>query len=412
MEGRPVTGSLLQSLTEELDAGRVLYRSWSLTHPHSVGRNRSGYYWKSAAFLRRALERLHEQGKPAFVEPQAPWLPYSHRLYRAPTNWEMLRGIGTIATRYSSTKARHMARPEQWFLAYRMHPGDAPPDIPQTAPYRFQELLPPNDRFWADPFPMLHEGRHWILFEEKISSARGHIAAVEVDEDGMVGEPIRALERPYHLSYPFLFAWRGDIYMVPESEEHRTVELYRAAEFPRQWILDRVLLSNLRAADATLAEINDHWWMFVNVAECENAAINDELHLYYADSPLGPWSPHARNPVKSDVRSARPAGRPFHVNGTWLRPSQRSYGRYGSAIALNRITRIDEAGYAEEEVARLLPAWRPNLVATHTLNAAGGMTVVDARRLRSRTAWPRTARRSLAGNMGRGQNRDSGVRWR
>ena len=38
-------------------------------------------------------------------------------------------------------------------------------------------------------------------------------------------------------------------------------------------------------------------------------------HVFHADSPFGPFTPHRRNPVKSDVRSARPAGKLFTWNG-------------------------------------------------------------------------------------------------
>jgi hypothetical protein len=283
-------------------------------------------------------------------------------------------------------------RPDQWFLAYRIHPQGADPEVPDTSPYRFRELLPPKDRLWADPFPALHEGHHWILFEERISAGPGRIAAVEVGPSGVIGTPIPVLERPYHLSYPFIFEWDGATYMIPETEENRTVELYRAEDFPTRWTLDRVLLSDLRAVDATLAQIDGRWWMFVNIAESEEAPLDDELHLYSADSPLGPWLAHPWNPVKSDVRSARPAGRPFRFRGAWYRPSQDCSGRYGAAVVVNRITRLDETAYTETEVGRLLPAWRPNLVGTHTLNAGGGLTVIDAQRLRPRMPFTRKAR--------------------
>lgn len=387
IEGVPATGSVIQILTEELDAGNVLYRSWSRTDRHSVWRNKSGYYWKSAAFLRRALERLYVQGEPVLVESPdlTPWRAYSHRFYRVPRNAELARGVARIATRYGRTKAREIARPSQWFIAYRFHAAGAPPDVPETTPYRFGELLPPRDRFWADPFPVLHHGSHWIFFEEKVSSAPGRIAVVEVGPEGMIGQPKSVLERPYHLSYPFVFEWEGEIYMLPETEHNRTVELYRAEDFPTRWTLDRVFFSDVRAVDATLAEIKGRWWMFVNIAE-SHAPLNDELHVYHAVTPLGPWVAHAGNPVKSDVRSARPAGRPFHFGGSWYRPAQDSSGRYGAAIVINRITRLDEKVFAEEEVGRLLPAWRPDLVATHTLNAAGGLTVIDAQRLRWRVS--------------------------
>lgn len=388
MQGSPTTGSILQILTDELDAGEVLYRSWSRTDPRSVHRNRSNYYWKSAAFLERALRRLHEHGRPLLAE-DVPWRPYSHPLYREPTNGETARGIARLSARFARDKVRAGLRPDQWFLAYRFHPKGADPEVPDTSPYRFRELLPPKDRFWADPFPALHEGHHWILFEERISSGPGRIAAVEVGPSGVIGTPIPVLERPYHLSYPFIFEWEGATYMVPETEENRTVELYRAEAFPTRWTLDRVLLSGVRAVDSTLAQIDGRWWMFVNIAESDEAPLDDELHLYSADSPLGPWLAHPRNPVKSDVRSARPAGRPFRFRGAWYRPSQDCSGRYGAAVVVNRITRLDETAYTETELGRLLPAWRPNLVGTHTLNAGGGLTVIDAQRLRPRTPFTR-----------------------
>jgi hypothetical protein len=117
----------------------------------------------------------------------------------------------------------------------------------------------------------LHEGHRWILFEERISSGPGRIAAVEVGPSGVIGTPIPVLERPYHLSYPFIFEWDGTTYMVPETEENRTVELSRAEEFPTRWTLDRVLLAGLRAVDGTLAQIDGRWWMFVNIAESEES---------------------------------------------------------------------------------------------------------------------------------------------
>ena len=69
-----------------------------------------------------------------------------------------------------------------------------------------------------------------------------------------------------------------------------------------------MLLDGLCGVDATLEEIDRTWWMFLNIGK-RGISNHDELHLYYAESPLGPWREHAGNPVKSDVRSSRPAGR-------------------------------------------------------------------------------------------------------
>jgi hypothetical protein len=123
--------------------------------------------------------------------------------------------------------------------------------------------------------------------------------------------------------------------------------------------------------------------MFVGV-KAPGAVEASLLHLYHADSPLGPWKPHRLNPVKIDVRSARPAGPLFHHHGQWYRPAQCGVPNYGSAIIVNRIVELTTERFREVEVSRLAPTWRPGLTGTHTIAAAGGLTVIDARQVRRR----------------------------
>jgi hypothetical protein len=251
-------------------------------------------------------------------------------------------------------------------------------------PHRFRRLVPPADRFWADPFPVTVDGRHYIFFEEYLNSrGRGHIAAVEVNAKGLVGAPVPIIERDHHLAYPFVFESKGTHYLIPESISTRSVQLYRAVEFPFRWELDRELMTDVVAVDPTLAHINGQWWMFANTDAC-GASTMDELNLYYADSPLGPWTPHRRNPVVSDVRRSRPAGRLFQSSGAWFRPSQDSAGAYGRALVINRIIRLDRQAYEEVPVTRVDPEWMPGLTGTHTINASDGVTVIDGRRRRRR----------------------------
>jgi hypothetical protein len=381
MDGHPVTGSILQVLTEELDGGRVIYRSHSRTDERSVRRNKANYYAKSVAFLPRKLRELYEEGVCALRDPlpeAGAWRAYSNRLYTAPTNGEMTRALLRLGRRFLGTKLRELYELDQWVMAYRLNPRAGSPDVPDQTLYRFTPLIPPKDRFWADPFPVVHEGRHYLFFEEYLyRRGKAHISVMTRHDDGSWSPPEPVLDREYHLSYPFVFQWEGNWYLIPESGENRTVELYRATAFPHRWELDRVLLSGLHAVDATLAEIDDTWWMFVNVAE-PGASTWDELHVYHAGSPLGPWTPHRRNPVKSDVRSARPAGRLFRHGGHWYRPAQDCSVRYGYATVVHRIERIDREEYREVEASKIFPNWLPDMAGTHTLNAAGGLTVVDA----------------------------------
>ena len=381
MEGHPVTGSVLQVLTEELDGGQVIYRSHAPTDRLSVRRNKANFYWKSSAFLLRKLRDLHREGACALRDPLPDadaWRAYSNRLYTSPTNAEVARGVARIAGHYVGQKLRRLYELDQWVLAYKLNKGSSTPDVPDPTLYRYRPIIPPKDRFWADPFPVVHEGRHFVFLEEFLyRTGKAHISVMELGPDGAWTTPVPVLERDYHLSYPFVFRWEGEWYLIPESGANRTVELYRAVEFPHRWVLDRVLLDGVHAVDATLTEIDGVWWMFVNVA-VPGASTWDELHLYHAPTPLGPWTPHHRSPVKSDVRNARPAGRIFRHGGAWYRPAQDCSVRYGYSIVINRIERLTLEEYREVPVSTIYPRWLPNTVGTHTINAAGGLTVVDA----------------------------------
>ena len=380
MDGAPVTGSVLQILTEDLDNGEVIYRSWSPTADRfSVKANRNNLYWKSAAFVVRKLKDL-AAGLPVSPAENNLYRPYSNRLYRMPTNGEMFSRLTRLVGRYIASKFQAALYNDQWALAYRFRTG--PGDSNNTL-YRFKRLLPPKDRFWADPFAIKVGDLYYVFIEElPYDTGKGHISVIEIErKKGVVKGPTKVLERDYHLSYPFVFEWNGQYYMVPESAANKTVELYRAKTFPYVWQLEKVLMTDIRAKDATLAEIDGKWWMFISTSE---HSIPDELYLYSAKTPLGPWTPHARNPVKSDVRGSRPAGALFEWKGEVYRPAQDSSGRYGYAISINRLTQLDDEGFGEEQVSSILPNWEKDLLATHTITMAGDLTVVDCLVKRSR----------------------------
>ena len=381
MDSVPVTGSILQVLTEDLDNGRVLYRSWSPTSDRfSVKANRNNLYLKSSAFVLRKLKDL-AGGQPICTRDAQLYRPYSNPLYRMPTNREMLPRLTRMATKYVGSQFESALTYDQWELAYRFRSG--PCDANNTF-YRFKSLTPPKDRFWADPCVIKHGDTYYVFIEEYLNkTGKGHIAVIELDrKKGIVSGPTTVLELDYHLSYPFVFEWNKNYYMVPESAGNKTVELYRSTSFPFEWELEKVLLKDLRAKDATLAEIDGTWWMFVSISE---HSIPDELYLFSAQSPLGPWVPHSQNPVKSDVRGSRPAGKLFNLNSDLYRPAQNSAGRYGYGMSINRITQLDHNGFREEEVSSVLPNWRKDLLGTHTISIDDDLTVIDC--LVRRSKW-------------------------
>jgi hypothetical protein len=287
----------------------------------------------------------------------------------------MLRFAGSVGLRVARERSMRRRADCVWFVALRRS-GASLVEGPVDG---FAPVPQPRDRFYADPFLVEDEGRHWLFLEDGDNASRkGVIRAAEVRPDGSVGESRVVLERDYHLSYPFVFRWQGGWRMLPETSENRTVELWRASEFPWRWELEGVLLKDVVAVDSTLVEHGGRLWLFAAMSEAGGAQ-KDELFLFHADALGGEWTPHPRNPVVSDVRRARPAGRFFREGGRLYRPAQDCSGEYGSAIWIHRVETLDERSYVETPVRRIDPSWWPGSRATHTLNRAGGFDAIDGR---------------------------------
>ena len=265
--------------------------------------------------------------------------------------------------------------PERWVVAVSRGAWTTPIEAGRRS--RILEL--PDGIEWADPFPVSVAGTDLLFVEEYVRAEhKGRLAVVELDGDRGWRSVTTILDQATHLSYPLVFEWERAWYLMPEQATTGSLELFVATEFPTGWrhhstVLDRP------AADATIAEIDGRWWMFAAIAASPGAAA-DELHLFHAATPLGPWTAHVANPVVSDVRTARPAGRPFRRDGVWHRVAQDGAVSYGHAMAILRIDRLDLSGYHETVVDTILPRWAPGIIATHTFNADGDLVALDALR--------------------------------
>ncbi|HLA43183.1 MAG TPA: hypothetical protein VJZ27_07100, partial [Aggregatilineales bacterium] len=104
-----------------------------------------------------------------------------------------------------------------------------------------------------------------------------------------------------------------------------------------------------------------------------------------------------RNPVRSDGRDSRPAGAIFAHNGALYRPAQNSTRRRQEKLVLHRILQLDTESYREEKITEIDPRWLPNMVAVHTLNHAGGISIIDAKVRVFRPLYRRWRRKHMHG---------------
>ena len=244
------------------------------------------------------------------------------------------------------------------------------------------ELLePPPGSHFADPFIISQGDKSYIYFEAwRNDNAKGTIWLSVVDAYGRCSQPELVLERPYHISYPFLFNWAGELFMLPETQHNHSIEIFRCMQFPTRWELAATLMEGVDAVDSTLFQQGDRWWMFAT-GFGDTASKFQSLSLFAADCPFGPWRAHPHNPVVQDLGSARSAGRLFWHNGDLIRPGQDCRLRYGHSIAWNRVEVLNCSDYREICIGRLKPAIINGWIAAHTFNQTGNWRVLDGKRL-------------------------------
>ena len=376
LENHPTTYSLLK-VVDRKGIQKVIYGSSSSTYPLSVGKNCNRHYWRIISFLPRKLEELHIIGEERFFKKveqankQESTFPDS--LHRVPKNGELLVKVTIQFVRITIAWLYKRIFREQWILLY-----DLTSDVSHSF-WRYKRIVPPKDRLWADPHVIHRDGSYYIFLEEKLfKTNKGHIALITMDEEGRYGCPIKIIDKPYHLSYPFVFEWKGETYLIPESGDNRTIQLFKCVRFPDKWEFQHNLMESIEAADVTLFYHHRKWWLFTSIKENDGYPNWDELFLFYSDSPLSKkWIPHPLNPIISDVRKARPAGKIFQQNGDIYRPSQNSSKRYGYGLKFNKIVKLSETEYEEVEVNFVEPNWDRNIKAVHSFNREGKLTVID-----------------------------------
>ncbi len=194
----------------------------------------------------------------------------------------------------------------------------------------------------ADPFAIQRNGTWYLFFEMfRANSAKAVIAAA-TSQDLVHWELVgTVLETPHHLSYPFVFEHEGEYYLMPESKSVRRVDLYRAVEFPTRWVLDRTLLRG-RLMDCSMVHHQGRYWMFAGWHSYW-------LKLFFASSPLGPWTRHWMPMIRNYSKSStRPGGRPIHWQNQLIRFSQDNTDYYGQQLRAWTVTQMNRLWYSEQ----------------------------------------------------------------
>jgi hypothetical protein len=288
-----------------------------------------------------------------------------------------------------SLAANRAARLLRAFRDDRWHVGvvDAPISAflhPEGLPAPTWLPRPPRHAYYADPFPC-PDGRSVIVERFELRRRAGSLCRLDLDvkadgrtgRTGRAGRPRHLATPTHHVSYPYVVEEAGVAYVTPETAELGEVGLYRLLDGPPRMEKVATLVDGFAAVDPTIVRHGGRWWLFFTDGGLDPDAA---LHAWYADRLLGPWRPHARNPVTVDVRCGRPAGTPFTYDGALYRPAMDNSSSYGGRVVITRVLELTPDAFTERMAAVVPPFPGRFGDGLHTIAGAGPVTVVDGKR--------------------------------
>lgn len=363
------TGFIIQQLTEELDGGKVLFRGHFRTEGYWL-LNQANLFLKSNYYMKHLLQKIAATGRLPALEAST---PYSSTLLRAPELSDAVAYFANTLSRKISAmvKLRLNIHP-------RWHVGYVRADWPQAVLWRGTEIKNPRNHFLADPFVYSRDGHDYCFVEDlDYATGLGFITAYELGPRGAT-ELGTVIKEDFHLSFPYLFEFEGQLYMIPETSQNRDIRVYECVDFPLQWRLKTVLMSDVPAADTMVFFRGGTWWMLTNIDPSDSGDYCSELYAFSADSPLsGSWKPHPQNPLFVDASRARNGGL-LRAGDDIYRVSQvQGFATYGKRSALNKIVELTDEVYREERITELAADFQPGLIGTHHMHSNGRVTVFD-----------------------------------
>ncbi len=369
----PVTKATLRVRRGVGDSGAVVREGFYTTYYSSWSESRRRLLWKSRYLLIDVVKKLAMAPDAPIVAVRTITGVHGGRRAAVPSVTDTLASCVLVPWRIvKRSLARRFVRVEWRLLIGRG-------DVRGKSIGDFQQIKTPYGRFWADPFVIRRGDDVWVFFEDYYYATNlGAISCIRLTETGYDSFH-EVLSLPYHLSYPFLLEHNDTLYMVPETYQNRTVEMWECVEFPGKWRKVSTLLEGVSAVDSTLVEHEGRWWMFHNQDRPDMHDHATELFVYHTDDPIhGTWVAHAANPIVVDPRTARMGGAFLRdESGGLIRCAQIGGPVYGVGMLFFEITKLTPEAYEETLIECVEPLWSARAVGVHTYNSIPEATVLD-----------------------------------
>lgn len=240
------------------------------------------------------------------------------------------------------------------------------------------EIIPISNRYWiADPFVFEHDERLCLFVEMydryKTKAAIGMMEYI----DGHFSELKAIYEFDCHTSYPCVFEYNDEIYMIPETKENREIVLLKCNVWPYVWTQDTILLNGIDAVDTTVFIYNDKLKIFIYEMMNEGDA-----NLYIADLNMGKKLCENLMLINNyNCYLGRPGGGVIEDSEGYIRVVQQGNNYYGERLEFYRFNFTNDK-YEEKiiggiDLGVISTNSKQKFLGIHTLNRCKRIEVVD-----------------------------------
>jgi folate-dependent phosphoribosylglycinamide formyltransferase PurN len=362
------TGFTIQILTDQLDGGNVLKRGNFKTEQfyylnNIILKERSNYYMK------KVLEEINDVKElPSLMKNY----PYCNKLYIMPN---FVESINYLSSRiYDKIKNYILDKISNkvWHIGFQQE------KVNKFVFYKSQLIDNPKNAFLADPFIIEHNNENYVFAEEyNFSNKKGKISVYKISKNSSEKVGV-ALEENFHLSFPYIFEFENNYYMLPETNETNEIRLYKCEQFPLKWKYQMTIFKSIKASDSMIFNFNNYWWLITTFSK-SGYNTESELQIFYSkNGPLtDKWISFKKNPVIIDPDLGRNGGIFFDDKKLYRVAQSFGFNNYGKKISIREIVKLDPDNFIEKEFCSIEAKFLKNLIGTHHLHSNNKYTVYD-----------------------------------
>ncbi|MBO5321622.1 MAG: hypothetical protein J6B22_03335 [Clostridia bacterium] len=267
----------------------------------------------------------------------------------------------------------------QYQIAYRKIEKNFKKYPLEDVPVQFV-TIPNSFRYWAaDPFLWDFNKRTFLFCELfDFNLGRGVIGYSEFKK-GKFTKYKPVIVEDFHLSYPLIFEFKNDIYMMPETNEANSLLLYKAVDFPEKWEKCKIIKENCRLVDTTIFPLKDDKG-FEGFSSSESA---DAIYKLKLDENLNLIE---FKTMDLDAKTNRNGGSMIDVGDSIIRVCQDCRQTYGYTLIFRKLNlktfeEMEQYTLSHKDIVILNSKGKsitPSGI--HTYNANGNLEVIDIKR--------------------------------